>query len=385
MPLPSVLCFSHLRWPDALDRPQQLMLRCAREHRVFFIEEPVIDSTYAEITRLAPNLWRVVPHLAEGYGDEELQALWRGQLALLRAEHRIDWPILWFYTPAAVSVCQGLASSLVVYDCMYNLTEQHETAVPGLLALERSLVRRADVVLTCNRTLHEIKCAEHGNVHEVPDGIDLALFARARVRRVVPDDQAGIPGPRIGYAGRIDQRLDLALLDQLAAARPAWHFVLLGAVAPELSQALPHRDNIHYLGPKSRDEVPEYVTDWDASVLPLRLSGGSSTSITRMVLQHLAAGKPVVASPLPELLDPYAELGLVRVAEHVDQFVTELEATLAGDESCSPTQRDALLAQASWDGVWARVGGLIRDAAGTRELRPSVIPATSRSEQPRPQ
>src|SRR3954452_9718616 len=150
MTLPAVLCFSHLRWSQGFDRPNHLMLRCAKHHRVFFIEEPVIDATYAEVTKLATNLWRVVPHLAAGYCEEELHALWRGQLALLRAEHRIDRPILWYYTPAAVPVSLGLERSLTVYDCAHNLTEQHETAIPGLLAWERELVRQADLLLVGN-------------------------------------------------------------------------------------------------------------------------------------------------------------------------------------------------------------------------------------------
>jgi glycosyltransferase involved in cell wall biosynthesis len=370
--LPTVLCFSHVRWSYGRERTHQLMLRCAKHHRVFFIEEPVIDATYAEVTKLAPNLWRVVPHLAAGYREEELHALWRGQLTLLRAEHRIDRPILWYSTPAAVPVSFGLPRSLTIYDCGHNLTEQHETAIPGLLAWERELVRQSDLVLVTSRPLLEAKSKEHALVHEVPNSIDLDFFAQARGATAVPSDQASVPGPRIGYAGRIDDRLDFGLLARLAELRPKWNFVLIGDLdaAPD---ALPSLDNIHYLGGKSYDELPGYLADWDAAMLPLSGQQQGRATIPRLVLQYLAAGKPVVGSALPDLSTPFGDLGLVRLAEDAEGFAAQLESALGGDPLCGPERRDAFLAQTSWDGTWARIHRLMLETLLEKQQRPSSM------------
>ncbi|MFT3922776.1 MAG: glycosyltransferase [Myxococcales bacterium] len=374
MTLPTVLCFSHLRWSEAHDRPNHLMLRCARHHRVFFIEEPVIDATYAEVTKLAPNLWRVVPHLAAGYSEDELHALWRGQLALLRAEHRIDRPILWFYTPAAVPVTEGLHRSLTVYDCSHNLTDQHETAIPGLLAWERELVRQSDLLLVGNHALYEAKASQHGNVHEVPSSIDLEFFGQARTASEVPGDQAAIPGPRIGYVGRIDERVDFDLLAELATLRPKWNFVLLGDLDPACEALLPNHANVHYLGFKRLEDVPTYLADWDVAMLPLSELAAGRTVTPRLALQYLAAGKSVVARALPDLVTPFGELGLLRTADHAEEFAGQIAAVLKGeDDPCGPHQRDAFLAQASWDGTWTRIHRLMLEALLAKQQRPSAI------------
>ncbi len=360
MNAPTVLCFSHVRWSHGRERPHQLMSRCAKHYRVFFIEEPVIDATYAEVTKLAPNLWRVVPHLAAGYSEDELHALWRGQLALLSAEHRIDRPILWYSTPAAVPMSQGLPRSLTIYDCGHNLTEQHETAIPGLLAWERELVRQADLLLVTSRALYDAKRGAHPRVHEVPSSIDLAFFAQARAVTAVPEDQAAIPGPRIGYAGRIDHRVDLKLLGHLAKLEPKWNFIVIGELDGSLPHALSDHENIHYLGAKQRDELPGYFADWDVAMLPLSHHAQGRAVNPRLTLQYLAAGKPVVGSALPDLRRPFAELGLVRLADGAEEFAAQIGSVLRGEgEACGPEQRDAFLAQASWDGTWTRIHHLL--------------------------
>ena len=374
MTLPTVLCFSHIRWSHGGDRPHQLMTRCAKHHRVFFIEEPVIDATYAEVIKVAANLWRVVPHLAAGYSEEELHALWRGQLTLLRAEHRIERPILWYYTPAAVPVSLGLPRSLTVYDCGHNLTEQHETAIPGLLAWERELMRQADLLLVGNHALFEAKAPLHGNVHEIPNSIDLEFFAQARSAGAVPSDQASIQGPRIGYVGRIDERVDFELLARLAELRPTWNFVLIGELAGAARELLPSHVNIHYLGAKRYDELPSYIADWDIAMLPFSHHAAGRTMTPRVALQYLAAGKTVVASALPELVSPFAQLGLLRTAEDPVRFVEHIDAALRGEgETCASSQRDAFLAQASWDGTWTRIHRAMLETLLGKQHRPSAI------------
>jgi UDP-galactopyranose mutase len=383
MTLPAVLCFSHSRWSAQPARPNHLMRRCARHHRVFFIEEPVIDATYSEITKLEPNLWRVVPHLAEGYSEEELHALWRGQLALLRAEHRIDRPILWYYTPAAVPASMGIARSATIYDCTHNLTDQHETAIPGLLAWERELLRQTDLVLVGTRSHYDAKASLHPNVHEVPSGVDLEFYARARTPGAIPSDQAGVPGPRIGFAGRLDERIDFALIEELAERCPKLHFVFVGAVASEVEGRLPRGENLHYLGAKGHDELPSYLADWEVALLPFGAGDGGRAASVRQALPYLAAGKPVVATCLGEDGECYAQLGLLRLADDSASCARQLEAAIAEGDPCGPVQRDTFLAQASWEGTWARVHRLMLEAVVSHQDRPS-LELTRPSQQPRP-
>ena len=63
-----VLCFPHLRWNFVFQRPQHLMTRCARERRVFFIEEPVVApeiKSHLQVEAHA-SVNVVVPQIPEG-------------------------------------------------------------------------------------------------------------------------------------------------------------------------------------------------------------------------------------------------------------------------------------------------------------------------------
>jgi UDP-galactopyranose mutase len=359
-----VLCFSHARWTSAMERPGQLMARCAQHHRVFFVEEPIIDATYTEITKVAPNLWRVVPHLGEGKSDQELLSLWREQLLLLRAERSIERPILWYYTPAAIAVSRHLPRVLTVYDCTRDLATSG--APPELLACERELIAQSDLVFVTGHALYAQKCNQHPRVYNVPSGIDLSYFARARQKAPIPADQAPIPGPRIGYCGVIDQRIDWRLVREIAELRPKWQFVFLGPVAPRTRVHLPALRNVHYLGAKSQQEVLEYVSDWDAAMIPFVVDEVTRTLSPNKTLECLAAGKEIVATPLPDVVEPFARMGLLQVASDAEGFVCALEAALRGDVRASPALRDAYLAQRSWSSAFQRIHGLVMSALAAR-------------------
>jgi UDP-galactopyranose mutase len=324
------------------------MARFAQRHPVFFVEEPLIDATYTEVTRVGRNLFRVVPHLAEGKSAGELLALWRGQLALLRAEHRIDRPILWYDTPSAVPVTRGFARCLTVYDCTLDLAAYAGIA-PELIGWEAELVRDADLMLVRSRGLLATKRLAHPNSHLAPDCMDLARFARVRAIQPIPDDQAELPRPIVGYTGVVDDRIDFTLLEELADRRPDWSFVLLGPVAERFRHALPRRDNLHYLRDKPRVLSPGYVAGFQVAMLPCSMHPLAHASASRTTLEYLAAGKPVVSTALPDVIEPFARLSLVRVAEHAAGFGEAIAEELRGEHVAGPAQREEILVQSSWD------------------------------------
>ena len=88
-----------------------------------------------------------------------------------------------------------------------------------------------------------------------------------RRRAAEPVDQAAIPHPRLGFFGVIDERMDVTLLEGMAAARPDWHLVMLGPVVKIDPAGLPHLPNVHYLGAKSYDQLPAYIAGWDVAWL----------------------------------------------------------------------------------------------------------------------
>ena len=364
-----IVCLSHLRWDFVFQRPQHLMTRWARERRVFFLEEPRFAAD--TVPRLAVNtragVHVAVPHLPADLTAEACTTALRTLIDDLIHRAAIHEYLLWYYTPMALAFTDHLSTSTVVYDCMDELSA-FKDAPAVLKDREADLMRRASLVLTGGRSLYEAKRHQHENIHPFPSSVDVAHFARARHITEDPPDQAAIPAPRLGFFGVIDERMDTALLDGLAAARPDWHIVMLGPIVKIDPAALPRRDNIHYLGPKQYSELPAYIASWDVALLPFARNDATRYISPTKTPEYLAAGKPVVSTSIHDVVRPYGEQGLARIADDVRGFVRACHAAMGEDAAERITQADAFLRQTSWEGTFSRIRLLVQDA-----LRPSVV------------
>jgi UDP-galactopyranose mutase len=220
---------------------------------------------------------------------------------------------------------------------------------------EQRLLQRADVVFAGGYSLYEAKRQDHARVYPFPSSVDVAHFRKARLPLPEPADQAGIPHPRIGHYAVLDERLDIELLAAIADARPDWQFVLLGPVVKIDPAQLPRRDNLHYLGGKSYQELPAYLSGWDATFMPFARNEATRYISPTKTPEYLAAGKPVVSTPIVDVVRTYGEPGLVRVAATPAEFVAALDDALT-DEGARTSwlqEVDKLLETMSWDRTWA--------------------------------
>jgi UDP-galactopyranose mutase len=261
----------------------------------------------------------------------------------------------------ALEFTDHLAPAAVVYDCMDELAA-FKGAPPTLAAREAELLARADLVLTGGQSLYEAKRHQHANIHPCPSSVDVAHFAQARRANADPPDQASLPHPRLGFFGVIDERMDVALLEGVAAVRPDWHIVLVGPVVKIDPALLPRRPNIHYLGPKSYDELPAYVGGWDVALLPFARNDATRFISPTKTPEYLAAGKPVVSTSICDVVRPYGQRGLARIADHPHAFVRACAEAMAEDVTARLARGDAFLRQMSWDRTWRRISSLM-DAA----------------------
>lgn len=368
---PDLVCLSHVRWAFVFQRPQHLMTRQARTRRVFFVEEPVRQPAGAprlELRTVDSGVVVAVPRLPEGLGPDE-EALAQRELldGLLRDEGIRDF-VLWYYTPMALAFTHHLHPRLVVYDCMDELS-LFKGAPRELLEHEERLLARADVVFTGGWSLYEAKRGRHPNVHGVPSSVDVAHFAAARNGLREPPDQSSLGRPRLGFFGVIDERLDVALVAGAARARPDWQFVMLGPVAKIDPADLPRGANIHYLGGKSYAELPAYLSGWDVALLPFARNDSTRFISPTKTPEYLAAGRPVVSTSIRDVVRPYGEKGLVRIADDVDAFVAAAEAAMR-DDGRSPgwlARVDEMLAGLSWDRTWARMAAEMDAALSSAE------------------
>jgi UDP-galactopyranose mutase len=382
---PDLVCLSHLRWDLVFQRPQHLLTRAARDRRVFFVEEPIVGDgpLRCEIQARQAGVLRVLFHLPRGLDEASTLEAQRQLIDLLFAEHAIAQYVLWYYTPMALPFARHLKPLAVVYDCMDELSA-FAGAPPALCQREEELLARADLVLTGGQSLYEAKRHRHPRVYPFPSSVDVAHFARARQPQADPADQAGVPHPRLGFFGVLDERCDVDLLRGVAAARPDWHLVLLGPVVKIDPRILPQAPNLHYLGPKAYEDLPHYLSGWDVALLPFARNDATRFISPTKTPEYLAAGCPVVSTSIRDVVRPYGQQGLARIADSVPSFVAAIEAALRDDLAAHQRTADAFLQQRmSWDDTWQRMrelmDGMVRlkRAAGTPPAGQRVRPASA--------
>jgi UDP-galactopyranose mutase len=377
---PDLLCLSHLRWNFVFQRPQQLLTRCAAERRCFYFEEPLYDSPTPRLEmEKSGNVSVLIPHVPAGLAPHELATALRGLVDQLIRRERIRQFVLWYYTPMALSFTDHLRPAAVVYDCMDELSA-FAHAPAELKRREAQLLQRADVVFTGGQSLYEAKRGAHPNVHAFPSSVDVKHFAQARGRIADPADQAPIPRPRLGFFGVIDERFDIDLIRGAAAARPDWQFVVLGPVVKIDPAMLPRAANIHYLGSKSYEALPSYIASWDVALLPFARNEATRFISPTKTPEYLAAGKPVVSTSIRDVVRPYGQLGLARIADTVPAFVDACEAAFAENAEARLRDADAFLRQTSWDGTWAQMRRLVDAAAAdaaAAHTTTSTVPASA--------
>lgn len=370
---PDLVCFSHLRWDFVYQRPQHLLTRCAKDRRVVYVEEPRFGSgsMRLEIRECKSGVRVVVPHLPEGLNSEvAVTAVLKDMLQRFFVSNNIRNFVAWYYTPMALSFTDHLKPIACVYDCMDELSA-FKGADTRLQEYEKSLFDRANLVFTGGHTLYEAKKDQHRAVYAFPSSIDRAHFDKARTRQSDPVDQEDIPHPRLGFFGVIDERFDIELLDNAAAARPEWQFVMIGPVLKIDPSTLPQRPNIHYLGPKSYEELPAYLSGWDVALLLFARNESTRFISPTKTPEYLAAGRPVISTSITDVVRPYGEQGLVDIADTAEDLIAAAERVLAPDYDQSQWLKrvDSLLAGTSWDQTWSEMSALIDNVVEARKLK----------------
>lgn len=354
-----LICLSHLRWNFVFQRPQQLMTRCANDRRVFYFEEPIFDAVESEL-RISRDrgVYVCVPHLRRDLSRAAINTELRNLLYELQVKSKITHPVMWYYTPMALEFSRDLTSSAIVFDCMDELSAFRH-APPELLKLEAELLKRADLVFTGGQSLYEAKQERHRRVYAFPSSVDVPHFLSARQGKTDPQDQLALPHPRLGFFGVVDERMDLNLLDTIAARRAQWQLIILGPCVKIDPAMLPRRPNIHYLGMKQYEELPAYLSGWDVALLPFAKNESTKFISPTKTPEYLAAGRPVVSTSVRDVVRPYGEQGLVHIADEPTAFIDAIEQALDPPQAGWRERVDRMLSEMSWDRTWDEMSALI--------------------------
>ncbi|MDO9418495.1 MAG: UDP-galactopyranose mutase [Pararhizobium sp.] len=353
------------------------MQRFARERQVFFFEEYIPTDHHLAYLEIHPfegtTVKAVRPRIPHWWSESDRDRALGTLLDDLLTLHGVARPLLWFYTPMMYSFARHVDAAAVVYDCMDELAN-FKFAPPGLRATEAALIARADLVFTGGFSLYEAKRHLHDNIHPFPSSVDVGHFHAARSHRAQPLDQQAIPHPRLGYYGVIDERLDLGLIAGLAKERPDLSFVFVGPIVKIAPADLPQATNIHYLGQKAYDELPAYLAGWDAALMPFALNEATRFISPTKTPEYLASGRPVVSTPVRDVVRHYGNVPGVFLATDADGFAAACDKALSlktsGEDWLAAV--DVALDESSWEKTFVAMNVLLQDAV-TQRLVPASL------------
>jgi UDP-galactopyranose mutase len=250
-------------------------------------------------------------------------------------------------------------------------------APAALREQDRTMLQKADVVFTGGVSMYRARLPYANNIHLFPSGVEIAHFARAASPTMPrPSDIAQMSGPIIGYFGVIDERMDMPVVSDLASSHPEWNVVMLGPVVKIDPNELPKAPNLHFLGMKDYQELPSYLAFFDVALVPFAINEATRYLSPTKTLEYLAAGKPVVAAPIADIVELYGDY--VRIAETPAEFVAHTEAALAetateGRERAVRVEK--LLLLYTWDYIAGEMQKLVEAAqqavASEGELEPA--------------
>lgn len=348
--IPDIVVFSHLRWEFVTQRPQHIISRLSQDRRILFVEEPIgyesaLKGT-ANVIRINPNLTVIQPRIEWENMLESLEILVKEYMNNLS----IQSPVLWFYSAAFQAIADKIPHSLVVYDCMDELSA-FKGASKTLIEQEKMLLQKADVIFTGGKSLYEAKRQLAENVYCYPSSVDREHFAKSlHEDTVAPEDTHNIPRPIVGYYGVIDERIDLALLNEVASLHSTVSFVIIGPVVKIAEEDLPKHSNIYYLGGKPYNDLPAYLKTFDIAMMPFALNESTKFISPTKTLEYIAGLKPIISTPIYDVKRDYNKV--LSIVENAGEFVDALKQYLsesAADKETRTLQYEEILSAVSWD------------------------------------
>lgn len=336
-----LIVFCHLRWEFVYQRPQHIISRMARQGKVLFIEEPLPFSPEEENTA---NIYKVNERIT--VLQPKVRSM--GDLGKVFGNVRpISARIGWFYSPAFSPLLRVFSFNKIVYDCMDELS-LFRGADPKLVEQEKHLLSVVDVVFTGGKRLYESKKEAHSNVHCFPSSVDHAHFRKALNGIAVPGDMDFTSQPVIGYYGVIDERIDMGLLEDTAKLLPDAAFVMIGPRVKISHEDLAKGKNIHYLGMRTYDELPNYLKKFDIAMMPFAMNEATHFISPTKTLEYMAAYKPIVSTPVYDVVRDYSHC--VHIVSTPLEFLNAVNSVMAyKDKEALMLNFDKILADTSWD------------------------------------
>jgi len=341
-----ILYFSPIEWNFIKQRPQHLAYELSRKHRVVYFypqtttkylrqwllmkkgrdTSPFITGTInGRLTLYQPLMLPQRSNVILARLNKNISRMWLQRL--IKKEKLRDF-ILWINHPHQAGYTSLFPDQLVIYDCMDNWADFNLGRERELIEREeRYILGKADAVFASSRLLYDRIKQKREQAYLIPNAAEVEHFAQAvKTELAMPPDLKNLRKPLIGYVGTIAEWHDMELIGLVAKARPNFDFVFVGPVGGNANiNECNGLSNVHFLGSRPYEMLPRYLRHMDVCILPFKTGDFAASIDPVKAYEYLAAGKPVVATDMPEL---YKFEDIVRIAENGHQFVKHLDACL---------------------------------------------------------
>ena len=387
-----IICFSNDWDGDPLSK-KHIVLRLAQKNRVLWVNSTGNRNPTATVRDfrrawkklgqyfrgcrpVAANICVFSPLVIPFHGNRAARWVnrWVLRWSLRRACRKLSFrkPITWTFVPSSADVAGSLGERMLIYHCVDEFSKFTGADESAILDMERALMEKADMVVVSSSRLYETKRGYNPNTFLVTHGVDVAHFRNAcQPELAAPADCAALPHPVIGFFGLIADWVDLEVVRYLASARPHWSLLLIGEIQTDVS-ALRELPNVHLLGRRSYQSLPAYCKAFDVAILPFVVNELTVAANPLKLREYLAAGLPVVATPLPEVLKLN---DLTRAASTPEEFLTEIEALLCEGRLGPDPDVSRLMERESWDRKVQDLSRIVASLDGDGQTRGPLLDA----------
>jgi len=371
-----MICFANDWYADPLSK-KHLMLRFARNRRILWVNSvnnrrPQVSSKdfrrvfqkfagfFKGLLQVQEGIWVLTPLYIPFHGNPVIRELNRrllgAQIRRALAQLQIRHAVTYTFAPTSADVVGTLGEDSIVYHCVDEFSAFNDAGAE-VAHRERELLGKADVVLCSAAGLYDSKKRHNPNTYLVTHGVDYEFFRKATLADTpIADELRALPKPILGFTGLLADWVDLALLAELAKRRPEWTIVLIGRSDVDL-KIFAGLSNVHLLGHRPYNRLPEFLRGFDVALLPFVNNELTVNANPLKLREYLAAGLPVIAPPIPEVLR-YASL--VSLASTAEEYEKVIAAILKKGEAGPSTARSAKMALESWDAKVIEIEEILR-------------------------
>jgi glycosyltransferase involved in cell wall biosynthesis len=354
-----IIYISSIEWNFLWQQNQEIAVRLARAgNRVLYIENTGVRSpglgdagrVFARlkgwigklgsqgVREVAPNVYVCSPLVLPPFGSRFRTLINRHILLpmISRSARRLGLSdvLLWTYLPTdtVLDIINLLRTpqSATVYYCLADFPELTPDS-DRIGECERLLVEQSDVVFANCTKISKRLSAWKDRVDVFPPGVDLEAFPAGSAIEgsdSPAEEWASLPRPIIGYIGGLHRHVDFDLIADMAEARPDWSWVLVGPLQTSAERLADYK-NVYLAGARSHEELAIHVYSFDVCMVPYLQSPYTETVVPVKINEYLAAGKPVVSSDLPTVVEFNDRHHILITAENKSEgFLRGIETAL---------------------------------------------------------